>query len=121
MAATDEQRGATGAVRRAPTRKYEAKREAFVRAAVEELNRKGVRGMTLGDVAARLNLVPTGVIYYFKSKEELAAAAFLKGVAQFDGLIAAGAAGGEDETARVRAFVQAFFAFKRAVAAGEAD
>ena len=53
---------------------------AIVASAVEVLNRKGVRGMTLGEVAASLNLVPTGVIYYFKNKEDLAAACFLKGV-----------------------------------------
>ena len=117
----DPQRTAAAPPPRPPTRKYEAKREAFVRAAVEELNRKGVRGMTLGDVAARLNLVPTGVIYYFKSKEELAAAAFLKGVNRFDNLIAAGAEAGEDEGSRVRGFVDAYFAFKAAVAAGEAE
>ena len=120
MGASDDQLEA-GAPRRGRTRKYEAKREAVVRAAVEELNRKGVRGATLADVAARLNLVPTGVIYYFKSKEELAAAAFLKGIARFDDLIAAGAAGGEDDAARVRAFVQAYFTLKGEVAAGKAD
>src|SRR5690349_6140869 len=79
--------------RRQPTRRYEAKRNAIVRSAIEEMNRKGVRGMTLGDVAARLDLVPTGVIYYFRNKEELAAAAFLKGLEAYDELI--GAAAGE--------------------------
>ena len=118
MSGSDDQLEADAAPRRGRTPQYEAKREAFVRAAVEELNRKGVRGMTLGDVAARLNLVPTGVIYYFKSKEELAAAAFLKGIARFDLLIAAGSAGGDDPADRVHALVHAYFAFKREVAAG---
>ena len=121
MSGSDDQLEADAAPRRGRTPKYEAKREAFVRAAVEELNRKGVRGTTLGDVAARLNLVPTGVIYYFKSKEELAAAAFLKGIARFDLLIAAGSAGGDDPADRVHALVHAYFAFKREVAAGQAD
>ena len=76
---------------RQPTRRFEAKRNAIVCSAVAEMNRKGVRGMTLGDVAARLDLVPTGVIYYFRNKEELAAAAFLKGVEAYEALIAAGA------------------------------
>src|ERR1043165_3843610 len=79
---------------RQPTRRYEAKRNAIVRSAVEEMNRKGVRGMTLGDVAARLDLVPTGVIYYFRNKEELAGAAFLKGLEGYEALIAASAGGG---------------------------
>ena len=74
--------------RRAPTRRYEARRNAIVASAVEEVNRKGVRGMTLGDVAARLDLVPTGVIYYFRNKEELAAAASCGPSSGFDALIA---------------------------------
>lgn len=85
------QAGDNPAERRQPTRRYEAKRNAIVCSAVAEMNRKGVRGMTLGDVAARLDLVPTGVIYYFRNKEELAAAVFMKGVEAYEALIAAGA------------------------------
>src|SRR6187399_1088453 len=83
--------------RRVPTRRYEAKRHAIVRSAVEALNRNCVRGMTLGDVAARLDLVPTGVIYYFRNKEELAAAAFLKGLETYEELIGASAGGATDK------------------------
>jgi len=61
---------------RTPSRRYMARRDAIIASAVREMNRHGVRGMTLGDVAARLDLVPTGVIYYFRNKEDLAAAAF---------------------------------------------
>lgn len=106
--------------RRQPTRRYEAKRCAIVRSAVEEMNRKGVRGMTLGDVAARLDLVPTGVIYYFRNKEELAAAAFLKGVEAYEALIALGA-GGVSDAVRLSAFLQAWFEHARQVMLGEAD
>ncbi|HEX7943699.1 MAG TPA: TetR/AcrR family transcriptional regulator [Phenylobacterium sp.] len=108
------------AERRAPTRRYEAKRHAIVRSAVEELNRNGVRGMTLGDVAARLDLVPTGVIYYFKNKEELASAAFLKGLEAYEALIAASAGGATDQV-RIGAFLLAYFDHARQVHAGEAD
>lgn len=105
---------------RQPTRRYEARRSAIVRSAVEEMNRKGVRGMTLGDVAARLDLVPTGVIYYFRNKEELAAAAFLKGVEAYEALIAAGA-GEATDAARLSAFIHAWFDHARRVSLGEAD
>src|SRR4029079_12707621 len=74
----------------------------------------------LGDVAARLDLVPTGVIYYFRNKEELAAACLMRAVAQFDGLIAAA----EDEPTpegRIDAFIEALFAFKADVEAGRAS
>lgn len=108
------------AARRQPTRRYEAKRTAIIRSAVEEMNRKGVRGMTLGDVAARLDLVPTGVIYYFRNKEELAAAAFLKGVEAYRDLIGCAANGTTPET-RIAAFIHAYFEHAYRVGQGEAD
>jgi len=110
----------SGTAGRQPTRRYEAKRNAIVRSAVEEMNRRGVRGMTLGDVAARLDLVPTGVIYYFRNKEELAAAAFMKGVEAYEALIAA-AAGEATVEARLSAFFHAWFDYSRRVGLGEAD
>ena len=115
--------GASAAVStapRAPTRRYQAKRSAIVLSAVEELNRRGVRGMTLGDVAGRLNLVPTGIIYYFRNKEELAANCFLRGIERYEALISVG----EDEATdaqRIDAFVRAYFEFRQQVAGGESE
>jgi len=120
MATPDDAAPSKPQAERAPTRRYQARRDAIVRFAVEEMNRKGVRGMTLGEVAARLDLVPTGVIYYFRNKEELAAAAFLKGIGQFEALIAA-AEGPDDPARRLSAFVRAYFDYAGGVARGEAD
>ncbi len=122
MVVTLDEDGADGGSsgRRTPTRRYEARRNAIVSSAVEEMNRKGVRGMTLGDVAARLDLVPTGVIYYFRNKEELAAAAFLKGIQAYESLID-GAAGEATAEGRLAAFLTAWFDYARRVQAGEAD
>jgi len=103
---------------RAPTKRFEARRNALIASAVEVVNRRGVRGMTLGDVTAGLDLVPTGVIYYFKNKEELAAAAFLRALERYEGLIAASAAG--PEAGRAAAFVRNSLEFRRQVAVGEA-
>jgi AcrR family transcriptional regulator len=121
-ATTDAQeiRGALSTVTRTPTRRYEARRSAIVASAVEELNRKGVRGMTLGDVAARLDLVPTGVIYYFKNKEELAGAAFVKAIQRYDAIMAQ-SQGEATDAERLRAFVRGYIDFRRQVALGEAD
>ena len=102
---------------RAPTRRFEQRKAAIVASAIEVLNRKGVRGMTLGDVAARLNLVPTGVIYYFRNKEELAATCYLLAVERFSAIIAAGEAGGEVRE-RLRLILDAYFDFRREVAEG---
>ena len=104
---------------RAPTRRFEQRKNAIIISAVEVLNRKGVRGMRLADVAARLELVPTGVIYYFKSKEDLAAACFLDGVDRYKAL-AAEAARGQDPRQRLGLFLEAYFDCRRRIRRGEA-
>ena len=56
------------------TARFSRKRDAIVAAATELLNYRGVRGMTLALVAERVGLITTSVTYYFKKKDELAAA-----------------------------------------------
>ncbi len=104
---------------RPPTKRYEARRQAIIAAAVEAVNRRGVRGMTFGEISAGLNLVPTGVMYYFKNKEELAAAAFLKAIARFDQLMADSKQAPEAE--RLATFLRSYFTFCRDVAVGGAE
>ena len=67
--------------------RFERRKAVIVLAAVEVINRKGVRSMTLTDVAGRLKLVPTAVNYYFRRKEELAAACFLQAIAHYNSLL----------------------------------
>src|SRR5437868_5310174 len=116
---TDVQDRPPAAAGRAPTKRYEARRNAIIASAVEVVNRRGVRGMTLGDVTASLDLVPTGVIYYFKNKEELAAAAFAKAIDRYEALIGAAEAAPEPE--RAAAFVRGSLEFRRQVAEGRAE
>ena len=56
------------------TDRCERKREAILDAATHILNRKGIKGLTLGDTAAAVDLSTTSVTYYFKRKDDLAAA-----------------------------------------------
>jgi AcrR family transcriptional regulator len=111
-------RGALG--RRGPTRKYQAKRDAIVRSAIEQINLRGLRGTTLGSVAAQLGLVSTAVIYYFASKEDLAGEVFLRGIRRFEAMIGAAQAAGGAE-ARIAAFAGAYFADRARIAAGELE
>ncbi len=69
------------------TARFARKREAIIAAAADILNHKGVKGMTLADVAASVGLITTSVTYYFKKKEDLAAACFLSGIARLDALV----------------------------------
>ena len=56
------------------TDRFERKREAILDAATLILNRRGVKGLTLGVAAAAVDLSTTSVTYYFKRKDDLAAA-----------------------------------------------
>ena len=58
------------------TVRFRAKRDAILAAAAEAINEQSAKGMTFADVARRVGLNTTSVTYYFKRKEELAAAAF---------------------------------------------
>ena len=62
------------------TDRFERKREAILDAATELLNTRGVKGLTLGVAAAAVNLSTTSVTYYFKRKDDLAAACMQRGV-----------------------------------------
>jgi AcrR family transcriptional regulator len=63
------------------TDRFERKREAILDAATELLNTRGVKGLTLGVAAAAVGLSTTSVTYYFRRKDDLAAACMLRGIA----------------------------------------
>jgi AcrR family transcriptional regulator len=58
------------------TKRFQAKRDAILSAAADAINEQSAKGMTFADVARRVGLNTTSVTYYFKRKEDLAAAAF---------------------------------------------
>ena len=62
------------------TDRFERKREAILDAATRILNRKGIKGLTLGDTAEAVDLSTTSVTYYFKRKDDLAAACITRGI-----------------------------------------
>ncbi len=92
----------------AATARYAAKKEAILGAATTILNRQGVKGMTLADVAAEVGLITTSVTYYYRKKEDLAAACFMRGIDIFNGL-AAEAATVSGARARLARFLELFF------------
>ena len=63
-------------------RGHELKRDAVVRAAAREFNRKGYHNTSLDDIAARLEVTKPTVYYYVTSKEQLLFQCFLAGVEQ---------------------------------------
>src|ERR1041384_7391884 len=58
------------------TKRFQAKRDSILAAAADAINEQSAKGMTFADVAQRVGLNTTSVTYYFRRKEDLAAACF---------------------------------------------
>jgi AcrR family transcriptional regulator len=100
------------------TGRFARKREAIIAAAAGIMNRRGVKGMTLADVAASVDLITTSVTYYFKKKEDLAVACFLASIERFDTLISA-SLGAPDPRERLHRFLSLFLELNRRIRLGE--
>lgn len=99
------------------TERYTKKKDAIIAAATIILNQDGARGMTLAKVAARVGLITTSVTYYFKKKDDLAVACFLRTIARLEEVIAAASAPA-DPRARVRLLLANYLALDRAIREG---
>ncbi len=73
--------------RGAGTTRFQEKREAILAAAAQAINEQGAKGMTFADVARRVGLNTTSVTYYFKRKEDLAAACFEHTLAELQAML----------------------------------
>ena len=105
----------------APTPKsrarYAAKREAIMAAATEVFSSQGVSGFTLAAVAKRMDLHPVSLTYYFKRKEDLAAAVLHETMERYGRMLDyAEQASAAPE--RLRRLVEAYFEVRRKVALG---
>jgi AcrR family transcriptional regulator len=101
------------------TPRFSKKREAIVAAATEVMNRRGVRGMTLADVAERVGLITTSVTYYFRKKDTLAAACFGAGIERLSALVHAARAEATPEP-RIRRLLGLYLDLRARIVAGEA-
>ena len=100
------------------TVRYNKKKEAIIAAAAGIINRRGVRGMTLGDVAASVDLITTSITYYFKKKEDLAVACYLHGIERFDALIGEALSESEPKK-RLLKLIDAYLALHRRIREGD--
>ncbi|HEX3142121.1 MAG TPA: TetR/AcrR family transcriptional regulator [Rhizobacter sp.] len=87
----------------AQTQRFQEKREAILSAAASLFNQHGVKGATLADIAASVGLVTNSVTYYYRKKEDLASACFLRAIEVFRGIIDSASRQGSVE-ARVHEF-----------------
>lgn len=101
------------------TARYARKKETILAAATAILNRQGVRGMTLADVAAKVGLNTTSVTYYYRKKDDLAAACFMRGLERFEAMVEEAAAE-STPAARILKFLDLYLDLNRQVRLGEA-
>ena len=94
------------AARARQTPRFQEKREAILAAAALLFNEQGVKGATLAGIAASVGLVTHSVTYYYRKKEDLATACFLRSIAAYHE-IAAGATREAGVPNRVRAYFEA--------------
>ncbi|MEO8153529.1 MAG: TetR/AcrR family transcriptional regulator [Rhizobacter sp.] len=71
----------------AQTQRFHEKREALLSAAASLFNQHGVKGATLADIASSVGLVTNSVTYYYRKKEDLATACFLRAIEVFRRII----------------------------------
>jgi AcrR family transcriptional regulator len=103
--------------RSAQTPRFMRKREAALEAAARVFNEHGVKGATLSAVARELGLATNSITYYYKRKEDLASACFLRAIdAQNEVALAAGAHATPAE--RVAAFIRGSYAIEQQIAQG---
>src|SRR5437762_150183 len=101
------------------TDRFERKREAILDAATELLNTRGVKGLTLGLAADAVDLSTTSVTYYFKRKDDLAAACMLRGIASLMDIVTS-ALGEAAPTTQLRALLSLYLERVRQAELGRA-
>ena len=97
---------------------FQRKRDLILDAATTLLNQRGLAGMTFAEVARSVDLTTTSITYYFRLKEQLAAAVFENTLGRLEAItVEAGLA--RDPRARVAAFLQLHFHLRARVLRGE--
>jgi AcrR family transcriptional regulator len=104
------------------TARYERKREAILEAAAALFNARGLAGTTIADVAKAVGLTTTSVTYYYRKKEDLAAACLMRAIGAMDDILSQAEAGAaQDRPAeRLTRFVRLYFSHLADTAAGRA-
>ena len=100
------------------TQRYQEKREAILNAAARQFNQHGVKGATLSEIAASVGLVTNSVTYYYRKKEDLAGACFLRAIAAY-AAVAAEPAAARGAAARIEAYFRGLARLFAAIDRGE--
>ena len=102
------------------TPRYERKREAILEAAAALFNARGLGRATLGEVAQAVGLTTASVTYYYRKKEDLAAACLRRAIAALEAQVTAAEAEPLAPPERLRRILELHFAHLAAMAEGRA-
>ena len=100
------------------TQKFNRKQARIINAAIAVFNERGLKGTRISDVAASVGLATTSVTYYFKRKEELAAACFMQTISEFQQL-ARMAQSERKPKQRLKKFLQHYFSLRESMVHGD--
>jgi AcrR family transcriptional regulator len=98
------------------TARYGRKREEILDAAAPLFNARGLSGASMADVAGAVGLTPTSITYYFRKREDLAAACVHRALATMNAMLAEAEATAETPAGRLQAFVRLYFQRLQAIA-----
>ncbi len=100
------------------SRRFDLKRDAIHVTAAKLFNEKGLKGVTLSEIAASVGLETTSITYYYRKKEDLAVSCMLRAIAEIDGLVRK-AALQTTVTERVEHFFTLYAGLLATIASGE--
>lgn len=96
------------------TKRFERKQEAILKAATRFFNARGLKGTNVADIAEVTGLTTTSITYYYRKKEDLAAACILRGIDILNDMVSLA----EDEPSparRLARFIDVFCAYQAEV------
>ncbi|OJY35706.1 MAG: hypothetical protein BGP06_05310 [Rhizobiales bacterium 65-9] len=100
------------------TRRFRKKQEAILDAGARLINQRGVKGTALADIARGVGLATNSVTYYYRKKEDLAAACLLSSIRIISGL-AEDAGSEKTPAARIRTLFASYLELLAAIERGD--
>ena len=99
------------------TARYERKREAILDVAAGLFNARGLNGTTIADVAQGVGLTTTSITYYYRKKEDLAAACVMRAIETMDDMVSVADAEAAPAS-RLSSFLALYLALQAEIARG---
>ena len=103
--------------RPAQTEKFLKKREAILHASARLFDRDGLKGATFADIAQSVGMLTHSITYYYRRKEDLAAACLLRAIEATQAVAAQALKAGRPEE-RIRAYLSGYADLLAQIATG---